>query len=116
MFKRIHWIFASPKGPAKIPVCRCLTLEVYSALIEYKNRKAKSANYLVQIVDCDDLNDQRQSWIHEIPVYLVTDPALSRAIGLFNIYHQCWALIEQEKTIMHCENTTSPMIMSLKTT
>jgi len=24
----------------------------------------------------------------------------------FNIYHQHWALIEQKKTLMHCENTT----------
>ena len=40
------------------------------------------------------------------PVYLVTDPALSMAIGLFNIYHQCWALIKQGKTLMHYENTT----------
>ena len=28
------------------------------------------------------------------------------AIGFFNIYHQCWALIEQEKILMHCGNTT----------
>ena len=36
-------------------------MEVYSALIEYENEKAKPAQYLVQIIDCDDPNDQRQS-------------------------------------------------------
>jgi len=55
--QRIHWILTSPKGPTKIPVRRCLTLEVYSILIEYENGKAKLAHYLVQTVDCDDLND-----------------------------------------------------------
>ena len=74
MFKRIYWILTSSKGPTKVPVCRCLTLEVYSALIEYEN---EPAHYLVQIVDCDDLNYQRQNWIHENPVHLVIDPALS---------------------------------------
>ena len=39
-------------------------------------------------------------------MHLVTDPALARAIGFFNIYHQCWALIENGKTLMHCRNTT----------
>jgi len=39
-------------------------------------------------------------------VHIVTDPALTRAIGFFNIYHQCWALIEKGKTLMHCGNTT----------
>ena len=89
--------FTSPEGPTKNPVRRYLTLEVYRTLIEYENGKAKPAHYLVQIVDCDDLNDQRQNWIHRNPVHLVTDPALSRAIGFFNIYHQCWALIEEEE-------------------
>ena len=61
MFKRIYWILTSPESPTKIPVCRCLTLEIYSALIEYENGKAKLAHYLVEIVDCDDLNDQRKN-------------------------------------------------------
>jgi len=39
-------------------------------------------------------------------VHLVTDPALARAVEFFNIYHQCRALIEQEKKLMHCRNTT----------
>jgi len=64
---------------------------VYNALIEYENEKAKPANYLIQIVDYDNLNDQRQEWISELPMHLVTDPALVRTIGFFNIYHQSWA-------------------------
>jgi len=106
MFKRIHWILTSPEGLTKIQVRICLTLEFYSALIEYENGQAKPTNYLVQIVDCDDLNDERQSWVHGNPIHLVTDPALSKALGFFNIYHQCWALIKQGKTLMHCGNTT----------
>ena len=37
----------------KIPVGRYLNLEVYSALIEYENRKAKPVHYFIQIVDYD---------------------------------------------------------------
>ena len=106
MFKRFHWILKSPKGPKKIPVRRYLTLEVYSALIEYENGKVKPAHYLAQIVDYDDPNDLWQNWIHGHSVHIVTDPALARAIGFFNIYHQYWALIEKGKTLMHCRNTT----------
>ena len=106
MFKKIHWILTSSEGPTKIPVRRCLILEVYSALIEYENGKPKSALYLFQIVDCDDLNDQRQSWAHGNPVHLITNPTLSRAVGFFNIYYQYWALIEQGKILMLYENTT----------
>ena len=51
MFKGFHWIFKSLEGPTKIPVRRYLTMEIYSALIEYENEKAKPAHYLVQIVD-----------------------------------------------------------------
>lgn len=94
MFRRIHWILTSPDGPTKITVQKCLKLEVYSALIEYENGRAKPAHYLIQIIDCDDLNDQRQEWIPRGPVHLVIEHALSRVIGFFNIYHQCWALIE----------------------
>jgi len=59
MFRRFHWILKSPERPTKIPVHRYLTLEFYSTLIEYENGKAKPAHYLIQIVDCDDPNDQR---------------------------------------------------------
>jgi len=58
MFKRIHWILTAPDGPTKVAVGRCLNLEVYSALIEYENGKAKPANYLIQIGNYDNLNDQ----------------------------------------------------------
>jgi len=34
-------------------------MEIYSALIEYENEKAKPVHYLIEIVDCDDPNDQR---------------------------------------------------------
>ena len=54
MFKRFHWILTSPEIPTKIPVRRYLTLEVYNALIEYEDGKAKLAHYLVQIIDCDN--------------------------------------------------------------
>jgi len=35
---------------------------------------------------------------------MVTDPALARAIGLFNIYHQIWESIKRGKILMHCGN------------
>jgi len=57
MFKKIHSILTSLEGSIKIPVHRCLTLDIYNALIEYENGKAKSANYRIQIDDCDYLND-----------------------------------------------------------
>jgi len=65
MFKKIHWIFTSPDGLTKISSNRCLYLEVHCALIEYENEKANSTHYLVQIVDYDDLYDQRQEWFPE---------------------------------------------------
>jgi len=37
---------------------------------------------------------------------VVTDPALARAIGFFNIYHVMWKSIERGKILMHCGNTT----------
>jgi len=85
MFRRIYWILISLDGPMKVPVRRCLNLEFYSALIEYENRKAKPAHYLIQIVDCENLNDQQQEWT----VHLVIDPTLSRAIEFFiiNVRH-----------------------------
>ena len=39
-------------------------------------------------------------------MHLVTDPTLARVIGFFDTYHQCWALIEKEKTLIYCKNTT----------
>jgi len=50
IFRRIHWILTFPNGPTKAAVHRCLTLEVYSALIEYENEKVKPAHYLVQLL------------------------------------------------------------------
>ena len=38
-------------------------------------------------------------------MHLVINPASSWAIGLFNIYHHCWALNERGKTLMRCGNT-----------
>ena len=80
-------------------------MEVRCALIEYENEKAKPAHYLFQIVDYDNPYDQRQEWAPE-QRELITSPALAKAIEFFNIYHQCWALTEQGKTLMHCRNTT----------
>ena len=77
MFRRIDWVLTSPEGPTEVPVCRCLNLEVCSALIEYKNRKVKPFYCLISIVDYDDLEDQRQELVYELPVYLLADPALS---------------------------------------
>jgi len=37
---------------------------------------------------------------------VVTDPALARVIGFFNIYHQMWESIERRKILMHCRNAT----------
>ena len=60
IFRRIHLILTSPEGLRKILVHRCLNREAYDALIEYENGKAKPAHYLLQIIDYDDLGDQRQ--------------------------------------------------------
>ena len=51
-------MLTSLDGPTKLPICRCLSVEVYSTLIEYENGKAKLGHYLIQIVDYNDLNDQ----------------------------------------------------------
>ena len=59
MFKKIHQIPTSPDGRTKIPNNRCLHVEVHCALIEYENRKAKVAYYLVLKVDSDDPKDRR---------------------------------------------------------
>ena len=60
MFRRIHWNLTSPDGPTKIPVNRCLYLELHCALIEHKNGKAKPAHYLAQIFYYNDPYDQQQ--------------------------------------------------------
>jgi len=60
MFRTIHWILISPDGLTKIPYNRCLYEEVHCALNEYENGKAKTAHYLVQIVNFYNPNDQRQ--------------------------------------------------------
>jgi len=57
MFKRINWILTFLVGLIKIPHIRTLYVEIHCAIIEYENEKAKSAHYLVQLVDLDD---QRQ--------------------------------------------------------
>ena len=75
-------------------------MEVHCTLIEYENRKAKPAHYLVSIVDYDYAYDQRQEWFPERGGFVI-DPTLARVIAFYNIYHQTWALIEQRKTIMH---------------
>jgi len=58
MFRRIHYILTSPDGPTKISHNRCLYVEVHRVIIDYENRNAKLAHYLIQIVDLDDPNDQ----------------------------------------------------------
>jgi len=88
-FRMIHWILASPDGPIKISYKRCLYVEVHCALIEYENRKAKPAHYLVQLVHFDDPNYQRQEWLLE-QWELVTVPTLAIAISFYSIYHQSW--------------------------
>jgi len=89
MFRGIQCILTSPDGPTKIPYNRCLYVEVHCVLIEYENRKCKPAPYCAQIVDVDDLNNQRQEWFSE-QQELVTNHALAKAIGFCNIYHQSW--------------------------
>jgi len=63
---------------------------VHFTLIEYENGKAKPAHYLIQIMDFDDRNDQRQERRSLERRELATDPTLARAIGFYSIYHQRW--------------------------
>ena len=105
MFAGIHWILISPDCPIKIPYNRCLYVEVHCALIEYENGKAKPAHYLVQLVDLVNPRYRQQEWFPEWHE-LLTDPALSRAIDFFNIYHEMWALIEQRCNDNALQNTT----------
>ena len=62
MFKRIHQVFISPDSPTKFPYNRSIDVEVYCAVIEYENEKAKLAHYLIRLNDLEDLDDQRQGW------------------------------------------------------
>jgi len=69
--------------------------------------KIEKSNRLIilLIIDYDDPYDQQQEWFSERGGF-VTDATLARAVGFYNIYHQTWALIEQEKMIIHFENAT----------
>ena len=94
MFKRIHQVFISPNSPTKFPYNRDIDVEVRYAVIEYENEKVKPAHYLIRLTDLEDFDDQRQVWFPERKG-VVTDPALTKAIGFFNIYHQMWESIER---------------------
>ena len=54
-------ILTSPDDPTKIPNIRRLYVEVHCAVIKYENEKAKSAHYLIQLVDLDDPNNQHKN-------------------------------------------------------
>jgi len=70
-------------------------------LLSMKMKKLNSPlSYLINWLD-----DQRQEWFPERQG-VVTDPALARAIGFFNIYHVMWESIERGKILVHCGNTT----------
>jgi len=60
MFKRIHWILTSSDGPTKISCNRSLYVEVNCTVIECENETVKPTYYLIQLVDLDDHNYQRQ--------------------------------------------------------
>jgi len=47
MFKRICQVFISPDDPTKFPYNRSIDVEVYCAVIEYENEKAKPAHYRI---------------------------------------------------------------------
>ena len=64
-------------------------VQVHCAIIEYQNGKAKPANYLVQLVDLFNPNYEWQERFSEWQE-VVSDHALARAIGFYNIYHQMW--------------------------
>ena len=66
MFKRIHWILTSPDGPTKILYNESLYVEIYCAVIESENGTTKPVHYLIQLIDVEDLNDQRQEWFAEL--------------------------------------------------
>jgi len=77
----------------KFPYNRSIDVEVHYAVIEYENGKAKPAHYLVRLANLEYVDDERQEWLPERQG-VVTDPALARAIGFFNIFHQMWESIK----------------------
>ena len=93
MFRRIHQVSISSDSPTKFPYNRSIDVEVHCVVIEYENGKAKPAHYLIQLIDSEDLDDQRQEWFLERQG-VVTDSALARTIEFFNIYHVMWESIE----------------------
>jgi len=62
MFKMIHQVFISPDSPTKFPYNRSIDVEIHFAVIEYENKKAKPAHYLIRLTDLEDLDEQRQEW------------------------------------------------------
>jgi len=66
---------------------------------------SRSDCWLRRSHDYDNPYDERQEYFLDRRE-IVIDPALVRAIGFYNIYHQSWALIEHEKMLMHWGNTT----------
>ena len=62
MFKRNYQVFISPDSPTKFPYNRSIDVEVRYAIIEYENRKAKPAHYLIRLIDLEDLDDQQLEW------------------------------------------------------
>jgi len=60
IFKRIHWILTSSNGPIKISYNTCTYMVLHYPFVEYENGKVKPAHYVVEIVDFNDANDQRQ--------------------------------------------------------
>ena len=96
MFKRIHPVFISLDGPTKFPYNRSIDVEAHCAVIKYENGRAKPTLYVIRLIDLEDLDDQRQEWFLERPRG-VTNPALARAIGFFNIITKCWNQFSEEK-------------------
>ena len=65
MFRKFHWILICSNSLTKIPYNKSLYVEVHCTIIEYGNRKVKPTHYLIQIIDLDNSNDQRQEWFSE---------------------------------------------------
>ena len=59
---------------------------------------------LIQLVQLDDPNVQRQEWFPEWQE-LVSEPALARTIGFTTFFIKCGYLIEQRRTLVHYGNT-----------
>jgi len=85
VFKRIHWILTSSNGQTRFLWNRSLYVEVFYTVITYENGKFKRAHYLVQLIDLEVLDDQQYELFPEWQE-VVSDPALARAIGFYNIY------------------------------